>query len=116
MVSTYSDYAYYTGTYGGALTEAEYNSYVPKAHDEIKYQTFDASETAPESMTDNVKSCECALVDAMHRFAQAPTGVSRVDNDGYSISYEQGRSTEATYESICKRYLAWPENLMFRGA
>lgn len=119
-MSTFSDYDYYV-QHGGKLSEADYDASVDDAHAEILSQTNGAANTAPESMQDNVKLCECALVDMIAAYKQAaemlPRGVGSISNDGYSVSLGSTSPQKAEAQergAICARYLQWPVNLMCR--
>jgi hypothetical protein len=119
-MSTFTDYAYYK-QHGGELSEAEYTASVYDAHAEILSQTGGRANTATDAMQENVKLCECALVDMIAAYKQAaamlPRGVGSISNDGYSVSMGSASPLQAeTRErsAICARYLQWPENLMCR--
>lgn len=116
----FTDYAFYSGTYHGKLNESKYDSAVNKAYAEIISQTNGLASTAPENMQTPLKMCECELVDAIYSFAQVPTGISSINNDGYSVVYGGRNSNDGlsgeddTYKTICTRYLQCPVNLMCR--
>ena len=121
MSTTFSDYAFYTA-HGGKLSEAAYTAVVDEAHAEIISQTTGAANTAPETMLDAVKLCECRLVDVITAYQQGaallPKGVGSISNDGYYVSMgAEGNPIRAEAQerrAICTRYLQWPENLMCR--
>lgn len=119
-MSTFADYAFYK-LHGGKLSEADYTASVADAHAEILLQTNGAALTAPASMQDAVKLCECALVDVIAAYKQAaallPKGVGSISNDGYSVSIGANSPHRAEAQdraAICTRYLQWPVNLMSR--
>ena len=115
MADTYSDYTFYKNEYHGAFTEEQYSAQVNKAHAEIIARTMGRRDSEMETA---LKMCECELVDAIDGFANAPVGVSSVNNDGYSVSYggtdRESRGESAEYESICRRWLLVPVNLLLR--
>jgi ABC-type antimicrobial peptide transport system ATPase subunit len=117
----FTDYAYYTA-HGGQLPEAKYNAAVYDAYAEIVSQTNGAATTAPDSMLESVKLCECKLADLIGAYQAGdsllPKGIGNVNNDGYSVSRAAGADT-ARQEAkerrdICARYLQAPVNLMGR--
>lgn len=126
MASTYSDFIFYQSI-GGQLTEAEYRASVNDAKNEIDYRTFERAATAPASMTEKIKTCECKLVDAIHSYKKTyellPNGIASINNDGFSVSAgaraDSGTSTasaeQAEYHSICLKHLTMPVNLMYAG-
>lgn len=119
----FSDYAFYREN-GGQLSEATYRAYVHDAYAEILSQTNGAALSAPSSMQDSVKRCECALVDTIAGYkdtaALVPKGVTSVNNDGLNVSTGSGSvnnkslvQAEAEERAdICTRHLQWPVNLM----
>ncbi len=121
MSTAFSDYAFYIA-HGGKLSEAAYTAVVDEAHAEILSQTNGAANTAPASMLDNVKLCECRLVDTITAYQQGaallPKGVGSISNDGYSVAMGTGanpmQAEAKERRAICARYLQWPENLMCR--
>lgn len=120
MMSTFTDYAFYTVN-GGKLTETAYNASVNDAHAEILSQTNGAAQTAPDNMQDAVKLCECALVDVVagYKDAALPKGINSISNDGYTITAGGVSMTKAEAQeraAVCARYLQWPVNLMCRWA
>jgi hypothetical protein len=122
-MSTFTDYAFYRD-HGGKLTETAYTASVYDAHAEILSQTNGAALTAPESMQEAVKLCECALVDVVAGYkdtaAVLPKGIGSISNDGYTVSVGAGGGVsilkaEAQERAAgCARYLQWPVNLMCR--
>ncbi|NLL92514.1 MAG: hypothetical protein GX222_08935 [Ruminococcaceae bacterium] len=118
---TFADYAFYVEK-GGKLSESVYNSVVNEAYAEIIFQTNGAALRAGTEMLENVKMCECALVDIIAAYRESnnmiPKGATGITNDGYSVSFgnestnKKAEMQERRY--ICKRYLQYPENLMCR--
>lgn len=122
MSTTFSDYQFYT-EHGGRLTEAAYKAVVDDAHAEIISQTNGAANTAPDSMQDALKLCECKLADTIAAYREGaallPKGVGSISNDGYSVSMGSGSVSPYKAEmqeraAICARYLQVPVNLMCR--
>lgn len=111
----FSDFAYYTKTYHGKLSDADYAAFVVKANAEITAQTFGRISA---DMTDRLKLCECEITDVMYAYAQTPTGITSVSNDGYSVNYGDTnsimRGEPQEILMICKKYLTYPVNLMCR--
>jgi len=123
-MSTFSDFAFYENVYRGKLSEDEYGASVRRAYAEILSQTNSAAISAPESMTEAVKLCECELVDVIDSYKKSaallPGGIGSVSNDGYSVSSKSSTGAEiASMEArdrheACARYLQQPVNLMCR--
>jgi hypothetical protein len=120
-MSTFADYAFYRA-HGGQLSANEYAAAADDAYADILSQTNGAALTAHEDMQDSVKLCECKLVDVIASYKEAaavlPRGVSSVSNDGYSVSAGSVSPPKAEAKerlAVCRRYLQWPDNLMYRG-
>ena len=116
---TFSDYRFYSEEYHGKLSEEDYKSSVHTAFAEILSQTNNRAKSAPETMKDAVKLCECELVDIITAYKKSddllPKGVDSVTNDKYSVSRggsnaDGSRAKEK--RAVCVRYLQTPENLM----
>lgn len=116
----FSDWEYYQTVYKGNLTEDDYNSFVSQAYYEILSQTNSCAlkyTNADSLMLDNLKMCECSLIDAMNGYAEVPKGVNSINNDSYSVSFGGQYATESQSDAInaiCQRYLQTPVNLMNR--
>ncbi len=110
----FSTYEKYVKNHRGVLSEEQYGAVVEQAYAEIISQTAGRALQAPE-MEMRLCMCECALADALHEFAQVPSGVASVSNDGYGMHFER-RSDEqkSVLCGICTRWLQWPINLMSR--
>lgn len=119
-MTTYSTWEYYSGEYGGQLPQAEYNRRAPDAKYEIDRLTMGNAATAPDTMADRLARCECKMVDVMAASADLglTAGVSSVNNDGFSVSFEAGASAayRREVENIARALLTQPVNLLFSGA
>lgn len=113
----YSDYDFYKDSWKGELSEEEYNRFVIQANSEIVARTL--GRTSPD-MEEALKMCECEIVDVVANYAklQANGGVASVNNDGYSVSFEDSANVASSYNreitEICSRRLTFPVNLMLR--
>lgn len=126
-MKTYSTWAYYQDTYYGKLSEAEYERHARMAHAYIVRVTYRQSEKYKRvpGVLDQLQWAECALADKMKEYAdtyeQLPEGLGSINNDGFSVSRTSGNSTNSTstpedaYMRICKLYLSYPVNLLYRG-
>ncbi len=112
----YADYAFYTGTYNGALTEAEYNRLSVLATAHINRITNGRAGTATGRVLDAVKMAECAIIDELGRQEQGGI-VTAESNDGVSRSY----ATSAVVKSATQRIYSVAEvflcntNLLYVG-
>lgn len=120
----YSNYTFYKEQAHGKLTEAQYNYYVIDATAIIDEKSNGKAESAPESMTDKVKMCECRIVDTLSAFdasggAGGTGGITSIDNDGYRTTFgnltEQRESEAAQVNKICGMWLREPINLLYKG-
>lgn len=120
----YADYAFYTETYGGLMSDTDFTNYSLRATNEINALTRNKAKTAPVSMTENLSFCCCYFADAIKtEEAQgsntAEGTVKSVSNDGYSISYEDGANTRKSVgikkNKASNTYLTYPVNLIYCG-
>lgn len=121
MATTHSTWEYYKNEYRGPLPEENYRHWASAANAHIRLCTGGKNEGAGQAMQENLQRCECELADAFYGFSLVPRGVVSVNNDGYAATFGSrfaGGSTESeavVLEKICRRYLALPENLLYRG-
>lgn len=114
---TYSDYTFYQNEYCGKIDENTYREYVKKANAEIKTRTFGRES---DEMMDALKMCECEIVDlfVIYSTAKDSSGISSVNNDGYTVSFEASADLAQNFNhditDICIRWLCYPENLILR--
>lgn len=122
LTVTYQEYR----DYGGRLSEDTFESLLNDAVYTVSSLTFARSESPPKAMRDRVRRCICEVVDVKHSYFQAdtmlPRGIGSINNDGYSISRSARNSSSAAetteqqdYETVCRKYLLVPENLMYAG-
>ncbi|MCL2670521.1 MAG: hypothetical protein FWF10_00600 [Clostridiales bacterium] len=116
----FANYPFYKAN-GGRLPEDRYKAFISKAYNAILSQTRGAAKTAPASMKNALKLCECDLVDLLAGYAESaaelPGNIKSVHNDGYIVTAESGSSAESVGSDIhviCARYLTSPVNLMCR--
>lgn len=137
---TYADFAYYTDSYCGNQIRDATAFLFPsaRASEYMDFVTFRRlADGIPEKYEDEVKTCCCALADAIYQY-QVCTSVN-VDGDGndgrpkksesnskYSVTYETSSETLSSLmnggtsglqdylKSICMRYLGYT-GLLYRG-
>lgn len=118
----YADSTYYSGDFGGSMTQEEFAKMSAKASCLIDVQTFDRAASAPAVMQTRLKNCCCELaerllsLDAADRMTQGGI-ISRVDTDGESASYDAQAYPQVkdVAADICRQQLSYPVNLVYRG-
>ena len=114
----YADYAFYTGAYNGALTEAEYERFVVRATAEINRITSQRAKTATGEDLEQVKFAECAIIDELSYQSLGGSGdVTSESNDGISRSYATGAVAKSSRQRIDAAAFTWlsTTNLLFTG-
>ncbi len=117
-MTNYADYAYYTGTYKGAVIDtASFELYARKATLEIKKYTF--YRIADTDIPDDVKMCCCELAELLYKDKQEDTkGVASEKVGEYSVSYVSPEVKEkllsVSVRSIIYNWLAMT-GLLYRG-
>ena len=118
----YSTYEFYRDTYRGQLGEDGYNRLAPLAKAQIDYYTLGRAVTAPDSMAEPLALTECMLIDKLYSFGTVTesggiTGVSSVNNDGFSISFSSDTRSSQANElwDIIRMGLMFPVNLVSRA-
>lgn len=107
----YADYAFYTGTFNGILTETEYNRLVIRATAEIDRITSGRSKTATGDNLEAVKMAECAVTDELSMQAIGGSGdVTSESNDGISRSYATGAVSKSSRQRIDAAAFTWLNN------
>lgn len=107
----YADYAYYSGTFNGILTEIEYNRLVVRASAEIDRITSGRARTAKGETLEAVKMAECAVVDELSLQAIGGSGdVTSESNDGISRSYATGVVSKSSRQRIDAAAFTWLNN------
>jgi hypothetical protein len=104
----YVDFAYYSGTYGGALlTEADFPSAVREAENYIRYLTYVNGDIfADKAQADAVKGAVCAAAEACYtagREQEQGGNLKSESKDGLSVSFVVARKDEETVEQYVKR-------------
>ena len=83
------DYSFYTGTYHGTLSEADFNRQAVKASAYLDRVTFNRLADVTDATTlELAKLACCAAADAM--LANEQGGVTSESNDGISVNYVEG--------------------------
>ena len=95
-MTQYTDYAFYTGQYGGGLTEEQFRRVIVPVSAHIRRITFDRADRSMEEVQHAVCAC-CDLLYADQAAKAEHQGreVASENTDGYSVSYvqEQGGKT-----------------------
>lgn len=106
MLTTYADYAFYSDSYKGDLSEHEFNQYIIKATAHVRRITFGRADDCPENVM--VKLASCAVCDTLAEnasFLKVHQGHNVVseNNDGYSVSFAQEQIAGETVEGLLER-------------
>lgn len=114
----YSDYSFYTNTFKGTLTEAEFVRFSVRASAEIDRMTSQKAKTAQGEILELVKCAECAVIDELSYQSLGGSGdVTSESNDGISRSYATGvvsKSSRQRIDAAAYTYLC-NTNLLFCG-
>ena len=114
----YADYAFYTGTYNGALTETEFLRFGIRATAEINRITSRRAKDAKDEVLELVKFAECAVIDELSYQSLGGSGdVTSESNDGISRSYATGVVAKSSRQRIDAAAYTWlcDTNLLFVG-
>jgi hypothetical protein len=117
-MTNYADYAYYTGTYKGAVLDtASFDSHARKATLEIKRYTFNKIDDT--DIPDDVKMCCCELAEAIYKNDKSRHSGKTAEKIGEaSVSYESDANidTKLTKDiaTVIKNWLA-NTGLLYRG-
>ena len=111
MYLSYDDYI----SYGGKLTNADFNRFCFRADKEIDNLTNNRCKTL-DKIPDEVKRCEFELVTYFSKNTNngSISAVSSFGNDGYSVSYADQKGAEQQIYDIIYTYLA-STGLMYCG-
>lgn len=113
----YSDFNFYTEKYGGKKikNEVDFKRLAEKSSVFIDMQTMGRLKTASlsEDVLNKVKLCECELTDSFS-VCERSTGLVSENNDGYSVTFEKGASTDVHNRKIVAYYL-WDTGFLYRG-
>lgn len=109
----YADFTYYYGTYYGRTISSyeEFNSLEVRAGAYVNKITFGRAEKAAD--TENVKNAVCAVCDVLKKY-EFREGIASENNDGYSITYENG-SSNIQQRLLEAAILYLPAELLYRG-
>ena len=94
----YASYEFYTETFDGSLTKADYRKYELRAEAYIRYLTYVNGDIFAEE-DDRVKMAVCAAAEVIAETAKASSGealtgrtLKSESTDGYSVTYADGPS------------------------
>lgn len=117
-MTNYADFAYYTGTYKGAVIDtASFDQYARKATQEIKKYTFNRIQDG--SIPDEAKMCCCELAELLYKSDQEDTkGIASEKVGEYSVSYVAPEAKEKllnySIQDIIYNWLS-VTGLLYRG-
>lgn len=114
----YADYAFYTGTYNGALTETEFLRFGVRATAEINRITSQRAKIAVDEELELIKLAECAVIDELSYQSLGGSGdITSESNDGISRSYATGAVSKSSRQRIDAAAYTWlsDTNLLFVG-
>lgn len=100
-MTRYTDYNFYTGQYGGALTQEQFQRAILPVSAYIRRFTFGRADSGMEEVQYAACAC-CDLLERENRVADKHDGrrVVSESTDGYSVSYMQEQAAGATAEEI----------------
>ncbi len=110
-----ADYNYYTATFHGSMSEADFNRLIRQAAAYVDSITFGrANDSIPNAVAGKVKDAQCAIADILLK--QENGGVlASASNDGYSETYAVGKETQGQrMYGVASAYLA-TTGLLFCG-
>lgn len=117
-MTNYADYAYYVGTYKGAVIDAaSFDTFALKATLEIKKYTF--KRIVDTDIPDDAKMCCCEVAELLFKDKQEDAkGVASEKVGEYSVSYVSSEAKEKllslSVQSIIYNWLAMT-GLLYRG-
>lgn len=117
-MTNYVDYAYYTGTYKGAVVDAaSFDLHARKATQEIKNYTL--NRVKDDNIPEEVKMCCCELTELLYKSDQEETkGIASEKVGEYSVSYVSPEAKEKllnySIKGIIYNWLAMT-GLLYRG-
>lgn len=117
-MTNYADFAYYTGTYKGAVIDtASFDYYVRGATMLIGIHTF--NRVTDDNIPEEVKMCCCELTEALFKADKEDTkGIASEKVGEYSVSYVSPETKEKqlskSIQSIIYNWLAMT-GLLYRG-
>lgn len=114
----YADYAFYTESYNGALTETEFNRFSIRAAAEINRITSQRARKTTGEVLEAVKMAECAVIEELSYQSLGGSGdVTSESNDGISRSYATGAVAKSSRQRIDAAAFTWlsDTNLLFVG-
>lgn len=117
-MTNYADYAYYTGTYEGAVIDtASFDLYAARATQKIKIYTF--NRIVDDNIPDEAKTCCCELAELIFKAEQEDTkGIASEKVGEYSVTYTSPEAREKqlaiSTATIINNWLAMT-GLLYRG-
>ena len=96
-------YEYYQDSFGGSLIpESRWNSLEIKMSARLNRYTFDRMTEGAWSV--KAKTALCEMCDCAYKYDQRD-GKTSENNDGYSVSYDTGKSLDSMLYEIAEVYL-----------
>ena len=110
----YAEYEFYTGTYGGVLSESVYARLEPKAEAYLQYFTYPNGDIFAAADVEAIQKAVCAAVEciAENTAISAKTGayvpdrvIRSENNDGYSVNYADTRAVTSAEAALRRKVL-----------
>lgn len=109
----YVDHAFYSGVYGGVMSEQDFAKYEPRAEAYIRYFLFSSAGVMDQEPVSGIQMAVCAVSDVIgdyytakaSRAAQGGSGaaIKSENNDGYSVSYAVEQMDGETEENYLRK-------------
>ena len=110
------EYEYYTEIYGGTkILENDWLRFSQKAEQRLNGYTFGRlpDEWEGESWCDRAKCAVCEMTEILYA-DEKRSGKSSENTDGYSVSYDTGKSLGSTLYDVVRVYLG-DTGLLYAG-
>ncbi|EHR33444.1 hypothetical protein HMPREF9709_01192 [Helcococcus kunzii ATCC 51366] len=127
----YIDYSFYSGEYGGTVTEQKFNKLNIQAQSKVDYFTFGRIKYL-ETIPDTVKFAVCEVIDTLDEYyielsnkSSASRRIASETIGSHSVSFKYGdeittsKNKDKTIDDrvyeVVSTYLMNEQNLMYRG-
>jgi hypothetical protein len=111
----YANYAYYKDSFGGTLTEEEFNLYARKAERFLNYVIIGEISEVTEQVKNAVCSAAEAVAEIREGVANIPQGIKSESTDGYSVTYKDYNADELAEREKRAMYKAIKQELSGTG-
>ncbi len=110
------DYSFYADTYGGnRISEDDWNRISQKAEQRLDSYTFGrcSGDWEGESWSKRAKCAVCEMAEILY-VDEKRNGKTSENTDGYSVSYDTGKSLSGTLYDVARVYLG-DTGLLYAG-